>query len=163
MHRHRTTSADPRRLAAVRSVRAREGGGMEVQAFVLVIFLALMVAAGLAVDGSGKIQAAQYAQTVAAESARAGAQEILPGPVTGKSPVLDTTRAVQEAQTFMTGFHHDGYDISGTCYAEDNLTIACDTTVVYHTVFLGIITIDTLTVHAHSNAQATRALDGQPR
>ena len=130
---------------------------------VLVVFLSLMVIAGLAVDGGAQVRATQYADMVAGESARAGAQRLDPGTTTGQAPALDGYAAAERAQTYMGEFDSSAYGkVTGTCQAQDT-TVTCETTVVYHTIFLGIIGIDTLTVHGHGQAQGTRTVDGQPR
>lgn len=139
-----------------------EEGAWVAPACCLLLFFVVMVMTGYAVDGSAQTRAVLYAQTVAGQSARHGAQQIQPGPVTGQAVALDPDQAAAEAQAFLSEHDADLYSVTGACHAQED-TVVCDTMVSYDTIFLGIITIDTLTVHGHAEAEGTRTLDGVPR
>jgi hypothetical protein len=139
-----------------------EGSWVSMLAVIMMVFV-VMVIAGYAVDGSAQTRALLYADTIAGQSARYGAQAIDPADVAdGQTPTLDPGRAAAEAEAYLTGYSSDLFRVTGTCHAQDT-TVVCDTTVKYDTILLGIIGIGTLTVHGHAEAEGIRAVDGQPR
>ena len=148
--------------ARARAATAPEEGSWVSLTCCLMVFWVVMVMAGYAVDGSAQTRAVLYADTVAAQSARHGAQSISADAITGQTPKIDPSRAAREAETFLAAHDTDLYHITGTCSAEET-TVLCDTTVVFRTGFLGIIGISTMTVHGHAEAEGTRVVNGEPR
>lgn len=90
------------------TVRPRSDRG-SVSAMVAVVAVGLVMIAGLAYDG-GQIVAAQgTARDIAANAARAGAQEVDLDEVRATGiAVLDPDRAAQAAQDYLTATGHDG-------------------------------------------------------
>lgn len=146
-----TTPPRPRRVA-------REAGSITVWLAAMSLSLVLLV--GLAVDGSGQIHAKQRAQAIAAEAARAGAQQLLAqDAVRGQDPVLDPPAAIAAATTYLAGVP----EISGTAALTSATTVAVTTSATYTTTFLNLIGITTLTVTGHAEADLNRTLDGASR
>ncbi|MCL2091784.1 MAG: hypothetical protein FWH11_11425 [Micrococcales bacterium] len=150
------------RWAARRAQDPEEGSWVSMLTVIMLVWVVLVIA-GYVVDGSAQTRALLYADTIAGQSARYGAQTLDPATLAdGQSPVLDPEQAAAEAEAYLAGYDSDLFHVSGTCHAQD-IAVVCDTTVVYNTILLGIINIDTLTVHGHAQAEGTRAVDGQPR
>lgn len=151
------------RLADRLAQDPEEGSWVSMLAVVMLIWVVLVIA-GYAVDGSAQTNALLYAETIAGQSARYGAQSVDPADVAeGRAPALDVDRAAAEAEAYLAGHDSDLFHVTGTCRAEDTATVACDTTVEYDTILLGIIHIDSFTVHGHAQAEGTRTVDGLPR
>lgn len=149
--RNTTVSRQPRRAA-------REGGSITVWMAAMSLSLVLLV--GLAVDGSGQIHAKQRAQAIAAEAARAGAQQLLAGDaIRGQDPVLDPPAAITAATAYLAGVP----EISGTATVTSATTVTVTTSTTYTTTFLNLIGITALTVTGHAEAELNRTLDGAPR
>jgi Flp pilus assembly protein TadG len=111
---------------------------------------AIIMVIGAAVDGGGRLREAQRAQDIAAEAARAGGQEINTGQaIAGGSKVLDPDAAIAAAQGYL---HSAG--VVGTAVVVDTTHIKVTVTIPYHTVLLGFMGIDTLTVSATATAAA---------
>ena len=148
--------------ARARVAQDPEEGSWVTMVSVIMLVWVVMVIAGYVVDGSAQTRALLYADTIAGQSARYGAQAIDLDVNLGQAPTLDVERAAVEAQAHLAGYDSQLYRVTGTCHAEET-TVVCDTTVTYDTILLGVIGINTLTVHGHAEAEGTRTLDGQPR
>ncbi len=139
-----------------------EGSWVSMFAVIMLVWVVLVIA-GYVVDGSAQTRALLYAETIAGQSARHGAQALdATALADGQTPALDPERAAAEAEAYLAGYDSDLFHVTGKCHAEDT-TVVCDATVVYDTILLGLIRIDTLTVHGHAQAEGTRALNGVPR
>jgi hypothetical protein len=114
-----------------------------------VLTFAVLAMIGLSVDGGGKIRALQRADRLAAEAARAAGQAIdAEQAVPGGPKVVDPPAAVAAAQNYLAAA-----GVTGTvAIAEDRQHITVTVTVVYDTVFLGLIGIDTLTATRQATA-----------
>ncbi len=150
------------RLADRLAQDPEEGSWVSMLAIIMLVWVVLVIA-GYAVDGSAQTRALLYAETIAGQSARYGVQTLHPAALAeGQTPSLDLEQAVAEAEAYLAGHDSDLFRVTGTCRAEDT-TVMCDATVTYDTILLGIININKLTVHGHSQAEGTRAVDGLPR
>jgi len=159
------TPTRPPRRHRLRPLRARHGrcgagerGSVAIWAITTAMTLTLL--AGLAVDLGGQVYAKQRAQDVAAQAARAGAQQLQgPAAIRGQGALLDPTRAVAAARAYLDGVP----DVTGTATLTGPDTVTTTTRATYTTRFLGLIGIHTLTVTGHAQAQVTRAVGGTPR
>lgn len=124
---------------------AGERGALSVLMAVLVPGLLLII--GLAVDGGAKVQAAQRANAIADEAARAGGQAVDRSAALAGDVRVDVAAAIAAAQDYL-GRH----DVLGTVTVVDADTLAVTTTITEPTVFLGLIGIDTLTVAGSGTA-----------
>lgn len=105
-----------------------------------VLVLALLVSVGLVVDGGAKVRAVQQATRVAAEAARAGAQEVNVAAVqTGGTPTIDPYRARLAAQALLADA-----GVTGTVTASTT-EVQVRASVTRPTVFLGLIGTSTVT------------------
>ena len=82
-------------------VRRPEGGSVSI--WLVTTGFAMIVLVGLAVDLGGQVHAQQQARAVAGQAARAGGQQLQPGPaVRGDAARADTTEAAAAARAFLT-------------------------------------------------------------
>jgi hypothetical protein len=127
-------------------VRRDEG---RIALLVLVLAVAVLAMIGLSVDGGGKVRALERADDLAAEAARAAGQQILaPQAIQGGEKVVDPSQAVDAAQQYLAAA-----GVTGTvAVAPDGRHITVTVTIVYRTIFLGVIGIQTLTATRHATA-----------
>ena len=125
-------------------LRAERGS---ISVLILGLSLALIIALGLAVDGSRKALAASRATAVAEEAARAGGQALDPHALAdGRTAHVDHAQATAAARHYLAAA-----GMPGTVKVQaDHITV--DTTDSLRTVFLGVIGIAELTVHGHGAA-----------
>ena len=126
-----------------------------VTLFVCVAALGLLVLAGLVVDGGAKVRALQRADRLAAEAGRAGGQAIdVRAAIPGNAPTVDSARAVRAAQTFLTmqGTHGQAR------VADAGRAMVVDVSVSSPTIFLGLIGVNSLTVHGQSTVRLVRGV-----
>lgn len=132
-------------------VSRRDQRGYAVSVIMLGVVAALILVAGLVIDGGQKATAASRAETVAAGAARAAVNAGVTGTLAGDAdPSLSSRQARAAAQDYLaaadgTGRLRGWVDISG-----DRVIVRTEVTV--DTIFLSIITIDQL--HAHGEATA---------
>ncbi|MFB9923942.1 pilus assembly protein TadG-related protein [Amycolatopsis halotolerans] len=123
-----------------------------ISVLVLGLSLALIIAIGLAVDGSRKALAASRATAVAEEAARAGGQALDPHALAdGRTAHVAPEEAVAAAKRYLAAV-----GMSGTVQVQAN-RVAVDTTDSVHTVFLGVVGISALTVHGNGAADLISA------
>lgn len=126
-------------------LRSDEG---RISVFLAIALLGVLVVIGLSADGAGRLRAAQHADHIAGEAARAGGQAIvLPQAVTGGEKTLDHDRAVAAAQQYL-----EAAGAAGTVRVEDEVTLVVTVTAMYDTVMLGLIGIDRVTVTGSATA-----------
>jgi len=119
--------------------QARDEG--RIALLVIVLTLAVLAMIGLSVDGGGKLRALQRADRLAAEAARAAGQAIAaPQAIQGGEKVVDPPAAVAAAQNYLAAAGVTG----NVTVSTDRRQVTVTVTVVYTTVFLGLIGIDTL-------------------
>jgi hypothetical protein len=116
---------------------------------VIVLTVAVLAMIGLSVDGGGKVRALQRADSLASEAARAAGQAISgPQAIPGGDKVVDPAAAVAAAQHYLAAAGVDGT----VSVSADRQHITVTVTIVYTTVFLGLIGIDTLTATRQATA-----------
>jgi Flp pilus assembly protein TadG len=114
---------------------------------IIILVTALMMAIGLVVDGSGKIQAGERANQIASSAARAAASSLTGDIVVGSGIRLDATTAQNTALAYIAAA-----DVAGTAAVTGD-TITVTVTDDYTTVFLRAIGITTLTGSGTAQAQ----------
>lgn len=116
----------------------------------VVLTLALFAAVGLVVDGGAKVRAVQQATRVAAEAARAGAQQVnVSGVQTGGVTTLNAVRARSAAQAVLADAGVTG---SVTATATQ---VRVSASVTRPTVFLGLVGTDSVTGTGSAQAGLT--------
>lgn len=127
-----------------------------VTLFLSIAVLGLLVMAGLVVDGGAKVRAAQRADRVAAEAARAAGQAVdLTSVLAGTAIKVDTRAALAAARAYLTAS-----GVTGSAeVSADGRSIVVHTAASEHTVFLGLIGISEL--HVHGRASAVLAPGGE--
>lgn len=127
-------------------VPRRDERGQSVSVFVTVVVAALIMTAGLVIDGGQKITAASRAESAAAGAARAAANAGVTQTIAGRSPADASLRA---AAAFLAG--QPG--VSGRA-SVSNGVVTVRTRASERTIFLTLIGIDSVsaTGHAVSNA-----------
>ena len=106
----------------------------------VVLVLAMFAAVGLVVDGGAKVQAVQQATRVAAEAARAGAQEVnAAGVQTGGTARLNPARARTAARAVLADA-----GVTGTVTATGT-AVSVQASVSRPTVFLGMLGTNSVT------------------
>jgi len=112
-----------------------------ISVFLAVLVPGLLLIIGLAVDGGAKVAAAQRANAIADEAARAGGQALdVSAALTGEVRV-DPAAAVAAAQDYLA---RNG--VPGTVTVVDGDTLYVTTSITQPTTFLGLIGISSLTV-----------------
>jgi len=132
-HRHRVPPRDEGRIALL----------------AIVLTVAVLAMIGLSVDGGGKVRALERADSLASEAARAAGQQILAAQaIQGGDKVVDPTAAMAAAQDYLAAA-----GVTGTVtITPDHKHITVTVTIVYRTVFLGMLGIDTLTATRQATA-----------
>jgi hypothetical protein len=136
----------------INSVRLRRGTPRDegrIALLVIVLAVAVLAMIGLSVDGGGKVRALKRADNLASEAARAAGQAVLaPQAIEGGEKVVDPAAAVAAAQNYLAAA-----GVSGTVtVSPDRKHITVTVTIVYSTVFLGLVGIDTLTATRQATA-----------
>jgi hypothetical protein len=126
-------------ITSLKSLRAHDEGRIALLAIVLTFAVLAMI--GLAVDGGGKLRALQRADRLAVEAARAAGQAIdAPQAIQGGQKVVDPPAAVAAAESYLAAA-----GVTGTVtISHDRTQVTVTVTIIYTTVFLGMIGIDTL-------------------
>ena len=122
-----------------RRTAARDEG--RIALLVIVLTVAVLAMIGLSVDGGGKVRALRKADNLAAEAARAAGQAIQGSQaIPGGEKVVDPVPAVQAAQSYLAAA-----GVSGTVtVSQDRKQITVTVTIVYDTVFLDLVGLDSL-------------------
>lgn len=137
--------------------RGHPGDTGSVTLFLVISVIGLLAMVGLVVDGAGKIRAVQRADALAAEAGRAGGQAIdAPASILGAPPVVDPRAAVAAARAYLARNGVQG-DVT---VAEGGRTIDITVTSTSTTVFLGLIGVDSMTVHGHATVSLVRGVTG---
>ena len=136
----------------IRREEFREEGSISTWAVLGAVALAICV--GLAVDLGGQVHAKQRAYDVAAEAARAGAQEVSAGLLIGQPIAVDPAAAYRAA--------HDYLAASGVTGTVDSTGDRVSVTVheTYTPVFLGSIGVGPLHVSATVSAHLVQTVGG---
>lgn len=125
--------------------------------FVVVISVALIVAAGLAVDGGRLLAARRQAHDIAAGAARAGAQAVSRRDLRDSMDAqLDPDRAAAAARGYLTRTGHRGQvRVEG-----DRVTVTVD--LPTDMVVLGMVGVGPRTAHGTATARAARGVQEAP-
>lgn len=135
--------------------RQRDRGSVSI--FMATASFVMIVLVGLAVDLGGQVAAQQRARDVAAQAARAGAQQVLAGPaVQGQGAHIDAGAAEGATRAYLSAA-----GVAGTAIVAGNNTLDVTISADYQTKFLSIIGLGSLHVTGHSTAQLIRAQNGQ--
>jgi hypothetical protein len=126
----------------------------QVTAFVVVMVMALILCAGLVIDGGLTLAAKVRATDEAQSAARAGAEEIdLAAYRQSGAVVLDPTRASASAEQYLASTGDHGQ----VAVAGDTVTVTVEAT--QPTQILGIAGLHSFTVSATANASAVRGIN----
>lgn len=120
--------------------------------FVLVMFSALLLAAGLVVDGGRTLAARREAFATADQAARAGAQELTDASLRGGALALDPAKATATAQAFLAQTGHQG-----TVTVVGN-AVQVNVSVTQRMTILSIAGITQRSISGHAEATAVRGL-----
>jgi len=124
--------------------RGERGGSQSI--LLLGVVVALVLSAGLVVDGGRKTAAARDAEAVAAGAARAGLNAAATGRLAGRA---DTTAAVSAARSFLAG----APDVSGSVQLLSGGRLQVTTQSTKSTRYLSIIGINTVTGRGQATAE----------
>lgn len=124
----------------------RDQRGMSLSVFVAVSVLALLLVAGLVVDGGAQAVAARRAELVAAAAARAAADDTATARLAGKRP--EAASAIAAAQRVLT----DSRDVAGEVRLVGGRVVVTTTTGI-DTVFLSLIGITRLSGRGSAEAE----------
>ena len=144
------------------TARLRHFAGPHHEAGSVTVFLAitvvgLLVLIGLVVDGGVKIRAAQHADAVAAEAARAAGQEVaLPEVVGHQDVTVDRQGAVNAANAYLAAAGETGSVVVGP----DGTTVEVTVTTSSPTAFLSLIGITTVTVTGRAEVALVHRVSG---
>lgn len=127
--------------------RRRNGERGAISVFLAVLLPGLLLIIGLAVDGGAKVAAAQRANAIAEEAARAGGQALDVSAALAGQLRVDPAAAVTAAQDYLRRA-----GVQGAVTVLDGDTLQVTTTITQPTTFLGLIGITTLTVEGSGTA-----------
>lgn len=145
----------------MKAVRARAhrspSDSGSVTLFLVISVVGLLTLVGLVVDGGAKVRAVQRADALAAEAGRAGGQAInVPAAITGEAPTVDARAAVAAAQAYLTT-----NGVTGIVTVTDaGHTLEVQVTTNTETIFLGLIGINSMTVHGQATVTLVRGVTG---
>jgi hypothetical protein len=119
----------------------RERGALSLM--IVILFVALIALAGIVVDGGAKLDAAENADALAQEAARAGAALDVSRAYGSGSFVVDPQRAVTAATGYLTAARSHGYRIRRFSVAMvGNNQISVTVTIIQPTTFLSVIGVN---------------------
>lgn len=128
-----------------RKVRSRnDHRGMSFSVFTVVIFAALILVAGLVVDGAAQLAEHRRVQVVAAQSVRVGSDAAAGARLTGST---GARQALESARDVLWRSNLDGR------VELDAGTLIVTTTSHTDTTFLGLIGVDHLAVEGHAEGE----------
>lgn len=134
------------------SPAASDDGG-SITLLMVVLAVVLLGAVGLVVDGGAKIRAAQQADVVAAEAARAGGQQIrIDEAMVNGEVIADPIRARSAANAYLRSAGMEG----SVSITHGGSRIAVSTRESVDTIFLGLLGVGVMRVSGHAEAQLVR-------
>jgi hypothetical protein len=122
-----------------------EQRGMSVSVFVSVVVVALLLVAGLVIDGGRKSAAQRIVQVAAADAARAGQDACAASRLAGAASA-GTCLAAARARL-------EGVGVAGTVSLSDPVTIRVETSARVPTVFLSLMGITELAASGAAEAR----------
>ncbi|MFP5376434.1 MAG: pilus assembly protein TadG-related protein [Acidimicrobiia bacterium] len=127
----------------------------QITLFVALVAGALLVLAGLVVDGGEVLAARRRAFDDAQEAARAGAQALAPSPYRGgDAVVLDPEAAAAAAHGYLAAAGHPG------AVVVEGDQVAVEVSFDQPLSLLRLVGIDHVTVSGHGRARAVRDVEG---
>jgi Flp pilus assembly protein TadG len=129
-----------------------------VTLFFVVAVLALFAMLGLVVDGGTKIRAAQQANGLAEEAARAAGQVLtVPAAVRGDPVVADPQGAAEAARRYLRS-----NGVTGSVQLSDGgRLVVVQVIVTRPTVFLALLGVASLTVEGRATARLVRGVSAE--
>lgn len=121
--------------------RARDERGASASVFVAVAMLALVLVAGLVVDGGAQVRAERLAQVAAARAVREGSDARAPSALVGQDGAAPALAAARDSLA------SDG--VQGSVELDGDAVVVHTTTSV-DTVFLSLVGIDHLSAHGQA-------------
>jgi Flp pilus assembly protein TadG len=116
----------------------------------------MMALVGLAVDLGGQVHTQQRAHDLAAQAARAGAEQVQAAPaIEGRYAQIDAVAARAAAQAYL-----DGAGVNGTVSISGGDTITVTVSDIYDPRFLAFLGIKELHVSSTASARLVRSLGG---
>jgi hypothetical protein len=138
-----------------RSAAGEDCGSITI--FVAIVAVGLMALAGLVVDGGAKVRAAQRADRVAAEAARAAGQAVdVAGVLAGHEIRVDRGAALAAANAYLRSAEIEG----SARLVNGGSGIAVITTASEPTAFLSLIGVERLTVHGGAEVALVHSMRG---
>ncbi len=133
--------------------RARDERG-QLTLFVVFMTLALLILAGLVVDGGYVLAARRRAIDQANGAARAGAEALAPSAYRAAGRVhLDADAAVAAAQSYLSAGGHTG------TVSVDGDRVSVSLSFVQRTTLLRMVGMDAVTVSGRGQARSLRGID----
>lgn len=124
---------------------ARSARGQSLTVFAVVIMAALIMTAGLVIDGGQKAAAISRAESVAAAAARVGSEAGAAGSVAGQA---NSGTALAAAKSYLDS----SVGVTGSATILDG-RVSVHTEVRIDTIFLSVIGIDELTATGEASAE----------
>lgn len=122
--------------------------GMSLSTLVVAGTFAILLVAGLVVDGGQRVRAARFAEAAAADAARAGADAYATGSLAGAP---EPARAIEAARRHLADAHAAGTVTVGT----GSVVVRASST--QPTVFLSVIGITEVSAHAEASAALVKS------
>ena len=120
---------------------------MKYTPMIVILAIALLLIAGIAVDGSGKSQAVQQSLTIAEGASRSGTNAATGNAVEGDAFTLSSSTAVTAAMNYVRAA-----GATGEAHIDDNqVVVTVDTT--YTPKILGTFGFGPMPVHATASAR----------
>lgn len=133
--------------------RVRSERGQAASVLMLGLFAALILVAGLVIDGGQKASAISRAETVAAGAARAAANAGVRGTLApGSGAAFGTAAAVRAAQDHIDASQVRGESLSGRVTVSGG-RVTVRTRIEVRTVFLSVIGIERLNATGEASAR----------
>ncbi len=123
--------------------------------FVVVFVFALLLAVGFVVDGSGRMNAVQRAESVAREAARFAGQAMTSDAVRGTGTTINPAAGRAAAQRYLAAA-----DVTGTVTIVGS-TVHVETRVAFEPVLLTIIGLGRVTVTGEADSAPANVLNGE--
>lgn len=136
-----------------RDLRRSERGS--IMLFVLILTFAFMLTVGFVVDGSGRMNAVQKAESVAREAARFAGQAMTSDAVRGTGTTIDPAVGRSAAQRYLAAS-----DVTGTVTIQGS-RVHVQVNVTYDPVFLTIIGLTRVTVTGEADSAPANVLEGE--
>lgn len=138
-------------------MRTDRDRGQAVSIMVLGFMAALIMVAGLVVDGGQKAAAMNRAETLASGAARAAANAAAGGTLgAGNDDVSAAEQARRAARNYLNAAAADGGRVQGSVRI-DGTRVVVHTEIQVPTIFLSLIHIDTLRATGDATAQVVPA------